>query len=307
MNSQQAKAIPLTDILEKLGHEPVRKRGHDHWYLSPWRVEKHASFHVHTQRNICFDFGDGRGGNTLNFAMHYLECRGQASSVSDALRFLSELIGNKFISLPAKPESVPASDEEKRLELVRLKTVQHPVLVQYLQSRGIDVEIARLYLKEASVRNKQTGKRFFSLAFANEEGGYELRTPFFKRAIAPKAITFIRGAVPKPEGIHVFEGWPDFLTVLTRNRTERLRYDAVSLNSLSMLEQATPFIKGYGYKKLFSWMHNDKAGEKAATRLAEFVQMEAGLTFHPMNKLYAPHKDVNEWHMENLGLPRLQP
>jgi hypothetical protein len=301
MNIAQAKQIPLIDILEKLGHTPVRKRGHDHWYLSPWREEKRASFHVHAERNICFDFGDGKGGNALDFACRFLEARGQPYSVANGLKFLSDLMGKGFTVLPITAP-LQLAKEETRLELVSLKAVKHPALVQYLQSRGLNVDIARLYLKEAAVRNKHTGKRFFSLAFTNEDDGYELRTPFFKSAIAPKAITFIRGSVPKPEGIHVFEGWPDFLTVLTRQRAERLRSDAISLNSVSMLESALPFIKGYGYEKLHSWMHNDVAGSTAIQKLSAFVRAEEGLMHHCMNKIYAPHKDLNAWHMHNLGL-----
>jgi hypothetical protein len=113
--------------------------------------------------------------------------------------------------------------------------------------------------------------------------------------------------VPKPEGIHLFEGWPDLLTVLTREKTDRLLYDAISLNSVLMLESVLPFVKGYGYQKLFSWMDNDAAGNAANEKLKAFVQAEEGLTHYCMNKIYTPHKDVNAWHMADLGLPQFQP
>jgi hypothetical protein len=302
INAEQAKAIPLTDLLARLGHPPALTRGHYNWYLSPLRAEKRPSFHLHRERNVWYDFGDGRGGNALDFTVYYLEAQGRTANVSDALAFLSDLMGKALIPSPAKtPESKPAK-QEKLLKLDSLKSLQHPALIKYLQARGINVEIARLYLKEASVRHTETGKRFFVLALANEDGGFELRNLYYKGCIAPKAISFMRGSVPKPGGIHTFEGWPDFLTVLTRERTDRLKYDAISLNSLSMLESGLAYLKGYGYEKLFSWLHNDKGGATALTRLAEFVQTEERLTLYPMNKLYAGYKDVNEWHTINLAV-----
>jgi hypothetical protein len=49
-------------------------------------------------------------------------------------------------------------------------------------------------------------------------------------------------------------------------------------------------------------MDNDTAGEKATALLKDFFKMQEGLTHQPMNKLYAPHKDVNAWHMHQLKL-----
>ncbi len=300
MNIEQAKAIPLSDILKRLGHEPAREHGRQTWYLSPLRNEKRPSFHVHLERNVWYDHGDGRGGNALDFAIFYLEAQGRRGDVSDALAFLQDLMGKSYVPMPRKEPGKAKC--EKVLEIVSLKTVQHPALIQYLKARGLDVDIARLYLKQASVRNRETDKRFFSLAFSNEDGGYELRTPYFKGAVSPKAISFMRGSVVKPDGIHVFEGWADFLSVLTRDKKSRLAFDAIILNSVSMLDPAFAYLKGYGYEKLFTWMDNDVAGDRATMRLAEFARTEEGLTHYPMNQIYSGHKDVNAWHKKNLNL-----
>lgn len=307
MNIEQAKAIPLPEILCKLGFESAREPGRQSWYLSPLRSERTPSFHVHLERNVWYDHGDGRGGNTLDFAIHYLQMQGKPGSVPDALRFLSDIMGGGSFSSLATPTLPKPVKSDPVLELVSLKSVQHPALVQYLQARGIDVEIARLYLKQASVRNAETGKRFFALACKNEDEGYELRNPYFKRAISPKAITFIRGSVVKPDGLHVFEGFTDFLSVLTREKADRLQFDTIVLNSVSLLEQTKPYIKDYGYSALFCWMHNDAAGKKAAAKLEEFARAERNLTLYRMNEIYAPHNDVNDWHIADLGLPPLQP
>jgi len=80
--------------------------------------------------------------------------------------------------------------------------------------------------------------------------------------------------------------------------TRRLKGDSIILNSVGLLKQAEPYIRGYGYRTLYSWMDNDPAGEKTTRLLDEFVKAEEGLVHVPMNKIYAPFKDVNEWHVQ---------
>ena len=100
--------------------------------------------------------------------------------------------------------------------------------------------IARRHLKELRVQNTRTNKYFTALGFANEEGGYDLRNPFFKGCLRPKAISFIRGKVPKPEGVHLFEGVMDYLSAICQLRGNDLADDAIILNSLSCFKQADP-------------------------------------------------------------------
>lgn len=140
MNIEQAKAIPLFNLLAKLGYQPSRETGKQGWYLSPLRIEKRPSFHVHLDRNVWYDHGDGRGGNALDFTVYYLEAQGHPASVSDALGFLADMIGSDFSSSPARTPRPKTAIDEKQNELIGLKSVQHPALVRYLQARGISVE-----------------------------------------------------------------------------------------------------------------------------------------------------------------------
>ncbi|MEZ6117755.1 MAG: CHC2 zinc finger domain-containing protein [Pirellulaceae bacterium] len=61
MNIKQAKQIRLEDALTRLGYSPVRQRGADLWYASPFREESEPSFKVNTVRNLWYDFGAGEG------------------------------------------------------------------------------------------------------------------------------------------------------------------------------------------------------------------------------------------------------
>ncbi len=300
MNIEQAKAIPIAEILGRLGREPTAIRGHKLRYSSPLRDEKTPSFDVDTHQNLWYDHGEGIGGDLIAFVCAYLKFTREAHTVSDALRWMKNMTGGIYV-MPALPvyERTPT---EPSLMLKSDKPIQHLGLVHYLQKRGIPLDLARRHLREIHVRNKDTGKGFFALGFPNEEGGFELRNPFFKGCLAPKALSFIRGSNPKPRSLHVFEGFMDCLSAMTLAPDQRFTGDAIVLNSPSCLKQLIPYVQNYGYRLAFTWMDNDGAGEKATATLDEFFKTEIGLLHKPMNPVYALHKDVNAWHMDKLGL-----
>jgi len=300
MNIEHAKTIHLSLILEKTGFLPHRETDKELWYLSPFRNEKTPSFHVDKSKNIWFDFGTGQGGDNIAFVQAYLASTGENNTVSDALRWIKNMVG---IVPSIQPISVPQYiKEDKRLTLKDVKPVQHIALIEYLKSRGISAEIGKQYLNEVSVFNSEKKKTYFALGFKNEEGGYELRNPYFKGCIRPKDITFIRGTISKPKGIHIFEGFMDYLSIICQRNGKPLDNDAIVLNSISCLSSATAYIKGYGYTIAYTWLDNDTAGKKATASLSEFFKTEENLCHKPMNHLYTPHKDVNAWHMDKLGL-----
>lgn len=300
MNIDQAKTIALCLILDKLGIKPVKESGPERWYRSPLRRERTASFHVQTVRNIWYDFGIGKGGNTLDFAVAYLESQGESCTVPDALRWLEILSGQAPVI--QNVEAPPEREEEPSLVLMEKGPVTHQLLVRYLESRGIPLEIARNVLKQVRISNRNTGRKFFALALINEEKGWEIRNPFFKGCIGNKGVSFIRGKTPKPDSLHIFEGIFDYLSTLAHTNKKTLDGDTLILNSLSCMSGATPYIKSYGYRAVYSWMDNDEAGKKATASLDAFLETEDGLSHKPMNRLYAPHKDVNAWHVHKLGL-----
>jgi DNA primase len=46
VSASEATQIDIVNYLAKAGHQPVKIRNHDYWYLSPLRDEKNASFKV---------------------------------------------------------------------------------------------------------------------------------------------------------------------------------------------------------------------------------------------------------------------
>jgi hypothetical protein len=302
MNIQQAKAIPIAEILQRMGQLPSKQRQDESWYKSPIRDEKTASFHVNTKKNIWFDFGLGIGGDNIELVCQYLQTEGVGNSVPDALRWLDNMFDHAPKIKSVKHEIVENEPESPKLSIRAVKNLYQRVLENYLSDRGIPITIGARYLKELRIHNHETGNHFIALGFKNEDEGYEIRNKRFKGSVKAKNISFIRGSIPGNKEIHLFEGVFDYLTAITQNHGKHFEGDVIVLNSIALLSKATPYLKGYGYKILYSWMDNDEAGKRATQALQEFAQTEEGLRHIPMNDRYAPYKDVNAAHMAKLGL-----
>ncbi|QEC79347.1 toprim domain-containing protein [Mucilaginibacter ginsenosidivorax] len=300
MNIEQAKCIPMSSILEKINCHPVKYSEKEAWYRSPLRQEKTASFQVLYKTNRWHDFGEGIGGDTIDFVRAYLNLCEVNDSIPDALRWINNMVGNTAY-IAFVPHDVAGNTEtDKSLIRNSVEPIKHRGLINYIERRGIDFKLAKSHLKQLSLTNKKTDKKFYALGLKNEENGYEIRNPYFKGCAGKKHITFIRGTKPKPDDIHLFEGMFDYLTYLTIKKQHE--HDVIILNSLSCLKFATPYIKGYGYKKAATWLDNDLSGQKATEVLAAFFKTEDDLIHKPMNSIYENFKDVNAWHMHNLNL-----
>jgi hypothetical protein len=302
MNIEHAKRIPISEILSKINIYPKKTTAKELCYLSPLRNEKTPSFFVNVADNVWFDHGEGAGGDLIAFVCMYLERQHEEHTIPDALRWIKNISGMPLLLSIPEPLETSFEEEDSPLILKSKKQITHIGLVKYLEKRSIPLNLARQHFKELHVHNKQTGKNFFTLGFQNEYGGYEIRNPAFKGCLRPKAITFIRGRVAKPEGIHLFEGVMDYLSAIAQRNGKGFSDDTIVLNSLSCLKQAMPYIHNYGYRCAYTWMDNDPAGIKATGLLAEFFKSEENLKHVRMNAVYAPHKDVNEWHMHQLKL-----
>lgn len=292
MNIEIARTIAMPEILQKTGSKIAKQTGNDQWYFSPFRNEKTPSFKVNTAKNIWYDFGEGCGGDNIDFVCAYLERSGADHTVSDALRWLRNMFSSSAVTPLIFPDTA-SEKEESSLVLKTVKPLMHIALVRYLEDRGIPKGIAQRYLKEITIFNKATQKEYFAAAIKNEDGGYDYRNAYFKGCIRKKAISFVRGAEHGGGAIHIFEGFIDFLSVIAQRNGMPLKDDAIILNSVSSVKDATAYIRGFGYQVAYTWLDNDEAGKKAAEALDAFFVAEA-ISHKPMNACYASHKDVNE-------------
>ncbi len=285
INSKQAKEIPIQHLLEAEGHQPLRQRGRQVFYLSPFRKEKDPSFNINIEDNTWYDFGEGAGGTIIDLAIRMYNC-----DVREALRRLEPLSNYRLRSSASDlRQETMLFQGENLLELVSVNELKHPKLLDYLRKeRKLDIELCKLHLDEVYFRNKQKNKIYFAVGWKNEGGGYEIRNPFFKSVIGQKSISLY----PK-EGstdLYLFEGITDFLSLLTIQQKERLEASVIILNSLSFLKKSLAWAESQGVQRIASYFDNDEAGAKANRKLNES-------TFSILNQsnLYQGHKDLNEY------------
>lgn len=278
MSYSEAKRIPITDYLSGLGFEPAKVRGVDHWYHSPFREERTPSFKVNTKLNLWYDHGTGEGGSILDLGAKLHQC-----TLPEFLEKLSQ--GNHNVSLHRQPLQI--EKPESKLEVISVKALTDHDLIHYLNTRGIDIEIARKYCKEVEFR---IGPKLYSaIGFPNQSGAYELRNRWFKGSSSPKDISFINNNTEK---LSVLEGFIDFLSVVHLDHSEfnKLTKDSdfLVLNSLRLLNRSLPILQSHKEVNLF--LDNDLAAKEAKDSLKV-----NGVQFHDASILYQEHKDVNEY------------
>ena len=71
---EEVKNTDMVDYLSSLGFKPAKVTRNDYWYISPFREETTPSFKVNRNINRWYDFGEGKGGNIVDFGVLYHNC-----------------------------------------------------------------------------------------------------------------------------------------------------------------------------------------------------------------------------------------
>lgn len=282
MNCQQANQIDMVEYLATLGFTPDKIRGNDYWYRSPLRVEHNASFKVNTIRNIWYDHGEGVGGTVADFAMRFYNCDLQKALVKISSDFsLVDSVSHH------KPEN-PNPEDPKSLAIIEVLPVQNRALLEYLQFRRIDEQIARRFCKEIVYENN--GNKFRALGFKNNAGGYELRSENFKGSSSPKYVSWFNN---RSNSISVFEGFFDFLTWQSMNKfSDASRPNFLVLNSLSFFTRS--LLLQEKHERIHLYLDNDNAGRKCV----EEIQKRSPGKVLDERCQYKDFKDLNDWFIE---------
>ena len=279
LSFSDAKRIPITEYLSGLGFEPAKIRGDDKWYHSPFREERTPSFKVNTKSNVWFDHGTGEGGTLLDLGAKLHQC-----TLYEFLEKLSN-VNHGNISIQQHPPSIDRP--ENKLVVVSAKDLTNADLINYLDSRGIDLELANRYCKEVEFRIGP--KAYKAIGFPNHSGAYELRNRWFKGSSSPKDISLIENGTSR---ISVLEGFIDFLSVLKIGNSEikdlTANSDFLVLNSLRLLNRSLTILQSYKDANLF--LDNDTPAREAMDGLRG-----KGIAFKDASHLYKDKKDVNEF------------
>ena len=302
MNIRQAKQLSLIDVMGELGHTPHREAKGEVWYLSPFRQETQPSFKINCAKNLWYDFGEGQGGNIIDFIV---KLEGDIT-VSNALKRLAELTGGPttkpsikpqpragIIGGPIvntfKPEPTPRRAGAS-LQIRQIKKLQNPSLVSYIGERGISVETARPYLQE--IHYTANRKPYFALLFTNDSGGYELRNPYYKGSYGTKDITTIEGTAPPGSELAVFEGFMNFLSAKTFYQ-DSFTQPALVLNSVAMKEKAVEAIRRAEVQAVSLYLDHDDSGRAVRDYFEQQLQCVATIT--DKSDLYEGYNDFNDF------------
>lgn len=277
MNCKNTKNIDIFEFLTKSGITGTEKN-YFTWYCSPFRNEKTPSFRVNRVTNRWKDYGTGQNGDLLDLVklIHETDTLG-------ALNILSNCHIDESFSF-----SRPSIEYKKKSPGIVIKYIQplaNKALLQYLTERKIPLQIARHYTSEAyySANNKQ----FFSIAFKNDQGGYELRNKYYKNCSSPKYYTTYR--VNENKELNLFEGFFDFLSALTFYQAQSPAQNTIVLNSLSNLNAVMPLL--HNYEKINLYLDNDNAGRDAAER----IKSSHPFTEDKSISIYPFYKDFNDF------------
>lgn len=294
MNIEYANTIPLRLVFDKIGSQPFEQDEKYLFYQSPFRKDDMPSIRVNVRHNTWRDNVDHKRGNVITLVCLYLKSIGKAARTKHALEWLRNTIGYVILNCPPIVEAQSDSDRKYRYQDHGMIT--RPELIRYLEGRGIPLKYARFVLKEIKLINTETQKTFSALGMVNDDGGISVRNPVVKAQIRSAYVTFIRGQVIKPDGVHVFKDFMDYLSMITRRNGKPFDDDVIILNHLSNMRLSSAYIRGYGYSSLYTWMDNDQTGLMANCNYAAFCKTEPCLKHIPMNRHYLGYKDVNEWH-----------
>jgi hypothetical protein len=108
------------------------------------------------------------------------------------------------------------NEDMSHFTLRSVSDLTHPSLIQTLKNKGINISLAKKYLKEVLIKDVSKNSVFCAIGAANVGNGYEFWNDFITGFVSPKNISFVRGRDFLPNHIHVFERYIDFLSALSR-------------------------------------------------------------------------------------------
>ena len=271
MNCSEAKNISIRVVLESFSLFPSKENSRTAFYFALDREEKTPSLSVDFIKNTAFDFGTGKSYDIISIVQTMKRC-----SVSDALKYL-EQFNFSFQKQNLKLENLP-----KGYELIDVKEIQHPALLDYLKNRN--VEDQKKWVEE--IHYRMNDKNYFGIGFNNDSGGYEIRNAYSKICLGKKDITSIKN---DSKDVRVFEGFFDFLSFKkVENYLEKETSDYIILNSVSMIHKVKNSLGNY--KNIELYFDNDEAG----TRAVEMIKNDLK-NAEDCRVLYSGFKDLNDW------------
>lgn len=276
---EKIREISISNVLKSQGVSPVRYSEKEEWYYALTRIEKTPSLKVDLLSNRFYDFGSGEHGSVIDLVMLLRGCR-----VREAINFLHDFDG--AILEPVKCSSNNYKEKVSKIEILSVAKLEAPGLIYYAKSRGVNKQLLSAYCSE--VHFKIGAKKYYSIGFKNDKGGFELRNKIFKISSSPKWFSHIKNGGNK---LVIFEGFFDLLSFLTIKKQHHKGCDFIVLNSVANIPNL-PYELLHVHEQVFVFLDNDRAGKKGTETLLLHLPNAIDCS-----SLYENFKDVNEWLM----------
>ena len=274
MNCTQFNKISVEEVLQSLGHFPTKQNEKEAWFINPFSKENNASFKINRKLNYWYLFSEGIGGNNIDLMKKYLN-----ASISEVLNWAEN---QNFSSFHQRTNNQKLFNLSKTYEILEVKDIQHPALIQYLKSRK--VEDQKHLIQE--IYYQINDKKYFGIGFKNDSGGFEIRNAYSKICLGKKDITTIKN---NSKSLRIFEGFFDFLSFKNIEKSlENKVSDYMILNSVSMINKIKNSLENY--EKIDLYFDNDEAGNRAV----ELIKNEKNEA-EDCRVLYSDFKDLNDW------------
>lgn len=249
MNTTQAREILIEKVLQNLGCEPTKSNENESWYLSPFRIEKTASFKLNRKINRWFDHGEQKGGNVIDLVIEKF-----GFNVNEALSYLKKF--DTFFSFQKQICETVTKELKSTNQVERIIPVKHVALVQYLKSRQIHSSKNIKQLNE--IHYSINEKNYFALGFQNKSQGWEIRSKYVKICLGKKDISLIHNG---SKTLRVYEGFFDYLSFIQiRGNLKMEDSDYLILNSVALVVKNISVLSDYDFIELY--LDNDTTGDK---------------------------------------------
>ena len=274
MNCEQIKEkVSIRSVLESFNLYPAKQNSKTAFYFAIDREEKKPSLWVDFVKNKAFDFGTGKSHDVVSIVQQMNQ-----SCISEALKYLE-----KF-DIPINPLKMHRTESDKNYEILEVKDIEHPALIQYLKSRKVHEQ--RHLVKE--INYQMNGKPYFGIGFCNNSGGVEIRNIYSKICLGKKDVTWIKNPRNEKKEVCIFEGFFDFLTYLNLPNAQNSNSDYLILNSTAMFYIVEEELKSY--HKIVLFLDNDLNGKSLAGKIIDKYK-----NVENCSVLYGVFKDLNEW------------
>lgn len=288
MKPSDLNKISIANYLANANIHPVKRKGYEAFYLSPFRTESNPSFKVDTQQNVWYDFGLGKGGQLIDLVMlldnatlYHTICKIEKIDINAEI--CSNVPTSEQTNAPTNSFSFHGKESSPTITIQRVTELIHPALLQYLDQRAINASLAREHCKQ--IHYATNNRNYFAIGFKNDSDGWNLRSEYFKGCTSMDVSTC---RAVKRDTVLVFEGFMDYLSYLIMNNLRKPIDSIVVLNSTSNLSKAIDFIKSH--EKVYTYLDNDEGGRKATQQIKEVCK-----THFNKSTEFANFKDLNEY------------